>query len=125
MVDHISNKNLKISSLRNLNEIIVGQLNIDSIRNRFDFPASPGKENIDMHMVLKTKFVKSLPVRQFLMNGYSASFRFEMMMEMGEVLHIRQDIPPKLLSMNQDINRDIEGFFIEIDLLNKKKRFIL
>ena len=76
-------------------------------------------------MVLKTKFVKSLPVRQFLMNGYSASFRFEMMMEMGEVLHIRQDIPPKLLSMNQDMNRDIERFFIEIDLLNKKKCFIL
>ena len=53
MVDHISNKNLKISSLRNLNEIIVGQLNIDSIRNRFDFPTSPGKENIDMHYGIK------------------------------------------------------------------------
>ena len=36
---------------------------------------------------------------------------------MGEVLHIRQDIPSKLLSMNQDIAR----FFIVINLLNKKK----
>lgn len=36
---------------------------------------------------------------------------------MGEVLHIRQDIPSKLLSMNQNIAR----FFIVINLLNKKK----
>ena len=40
-------------------------------------------------------------------------------MEMWEVLHIRQDIPSKLLSINQDIAR----FFIEINLLNKKNSY--
>ena len=40
-------------------------------------------------------------------------------MEMGEVLHIRQDMPSKLLSINQNIAR----FFIEINLLNKKNSY--
>ena len=59
MVNHITNVNLKIFLDK---EFETGQLNIDSISNRFDFPASPGKENIGIHMVLKAKFDESWAV---------------------------------------------------------------
>ena len=55
---------------------------------------------------------------QFLSDGYSIPFRFNRNGNGGDIfLYIREDISSKLLSMN----KDIEGFFVEINLRNKKK----
>ena len=47
IVDHITNADLKSLRIRNLNKIVVGHLNINSIRNKFDFLAHQVKGNID------------------------------------------------------------------------------
>ena len=59
IVDHISNADLKSLHVRNFSKIIVGHLNINSIRNKFDFLAHQLKENIDILMISKTKLDES------------------------------------------------------------------
>ena len=46
IVDHITNADLKSLRIRNLNKIVVGHLNINSIRNKFDFLAHQVKGNM-------------------------------------------------------------------------------
>ena len=55
IVDHITSADLKSLHVRNFNKIIVGHLNINSIRNKFDFLAYQLKGNIDMLMISETK----------------------------------------------------------------------
>ena len=69
-------------------------------------------------MISETKLDESFPVGQFLMDGYSVPYRLDRDGNgVGILLYIRENIPSKLLS----INRNIEGFFVEINLRNKKK----
>ena len=48
IVDHITNADLKSLRIRNLNKTVVGHLNINLIRNKFDFLAHQVKGNIDI-----------------------------------------------------------------------------
>ena len=118
IVDHIWNKDLKSVRLKNLNKIIVGHLNINSIRNKFDFLAPQVQGIIDILMISETKLDESFPPVQFLLDGYCDPFRFDRDGNWGGILlYIRDDIPSKLLSKN----KNIEGFFVELNLRNKKK----
>ena len=65
IVDHITNADLKSLRIRNLNKIVVGHLNINSIRNKFDFLAHQVKGHTDILMISETKLDKSFPPSQF------------------------------------------------------------
>ena len=65
IVDHITNVDLKSCRIRNLNKIVVGHLNINSIRNMFDFLAHLVKGNINVLMISETKLDESYPPSQF------------------------------------------------------------
>ena len=77
IVDHITNVDLKSLRIRNLNKIVVGHLNINSIRNKFDFLAHQVKGSFDMLMISKTKLDESFPPSQIFLDGYSVPFRFD------------------------------------------------
>ena len=99
-----------------MNKIVVGHLNINSIRNKFDFLAHQVQGNIDILMISETKLDESFPPGQFLFDGYSV--RSERDRNGGGILlFIREDIPWEPLPMNNNI----EGFFVEINLFNKNK----
>ena len=118
LVDHTSNKDIKSLRLKNVNKIIAGHLNINSIRNKFDFLAHQVQGNIDILMISETKLDESFPPGQLLLDGYTAPFRSDRDGNGdGILLFIREDIPSKLLPMNNDI----EGFFVQINLRNEKK----
>ena len=56
--DQPENKNLKVLTnirLENRNRPIPGQLNINSIRNKFDFSYSKISSNLDLLLVLEKK----------------------------------------------------------------------
>ena len=57
--------------------MIIGQLNINSLRNKFDSLVQQASGNIDILMVSETKFDNSFPVNQFLMDGYTPPFRLD------------------------------------------------
>ena len=68
---------LKAIQKRNLNRMVVAQLNINSLRNKFDCLIEQVKGNIDILMISETKLDSSFPIDQFLINGYSEPFRID------------------------------------------------
>ena len=116
--DYIANTDLKSIRIMNLNKIVLRQLNINSIRNKFNFLAYQVKGNIDILMISETKLNESFPPGQFLFDGYSVLFRFDRTGNDGGILlYIRGDISSKFLS----VNKNMESFFIEINLRKKKR----
>ena len=76
------------------------------------------KGSIDILMMSETKLDESFPIGQFLMDGYRDPFPLDRNENGGGILlYVREDIPFKLLSFSSNI----EGFFVEINLSNKKK----
>ena len=90
-----------------MNKIVAGHLNINSIRNKFDFLAHQVRGNIYILMISETKLDESFSPGQFLLDGYSVSFRSDRDGNGGGILSfIKEDILSKLLQ----INGNIEGF---------------
>ena len=59
-----------------MSKIVVVHLNINSIRNKFDFLAHQVQGNIDiLLMISEIKPDQSFPPGQFLLDGYSVPFR--------------------------------------------------
>ena len=73
----ISAGNLNAIRKRNINRLIKGQLKINSLRNKFESLVQQVTENIDILMVSETKLDNSFPVSQFLIDGYTPSFRLD------------------------------------------------
>ena len=55
--------------LRNLNRLIFGQININSIRNKFELLFSLVSNNIDVLLISETKIDNTFPVSQFCVPG--------------------------------------------------------
>ena len=87
-----------------MNKIVVGQWNINSFRNMFDFLAHQVQGIVDILMILERKLDGSFPLGKFLLDGYSIPYRSDRIgIGGGILLFIREDIPSKLLPMNNDI----------------------
>ena len=94
-VDKI-NINAELRPLRDkyLNKLIIGHLNINSQRNKFELMTHQIKDNIDILMISETKLYESFPTRQFFMEGFSSSHRLDRNCNGGGILlYIRKDIP--------------------------------
>ena len=65
-------KNIRIS---NLNNVIIGQLNINSLRNKFQFLVDLVHGNIDILVLTETKLDHTFPEKQFLIPGYKKPYR--------------------------------------------------
>ena len=114
----MTNIHLKSICIRNLYKIVIGYLNINSLRNKFDFLVTQVKGYIDILMISETKLDESFSIGQFLIDGYSVPFRLDRNENGGGILlYVRDGIPSKLLSMNSNI----EDFFEEINLHNKER----
>ena len=100
----MTNIHLKSIRIRNLKKIVIGHLNINSQRNKFDFLVTQLKGYIDILMISETKLDESFPIGQFLIDGYSVPFRLDRNENGGGILlYVRNDIPSKLLSMNSNL----------------------
>ena len=102
-----------------MNKLMIGHLNINSLRNRFELLTHQIKDNLDILMIYETKLDESFPASQFFMKGFSRLHRLDRNCNGGGILlYIRKNIPSKLVSIEKDLT---EVFFVEIDLRNKKK----
>ena len=63
--------------LRNLNRLIFGQININSIRHKFGLLFSLVSNNIDVLLISETKIDNTFPVGQFCVPEYSVPFRLD------------------------------------------------
>ena len=87
-----------IKDLRNQNpfRVIIGHININSIRNKFEPLVSFINNNLDILMISETKINDTFLDSQFLIQGFSVPYRLDRAAKEGEILlYIREDIPSK------------------------------
>ena len=102
---------------KNIDRLIFAQLNINSLRNKFESLQHIINKNIDVLLISEAKIDSSFPSVQFHLEGYATSYRLDRNANDGHILtYIKGDIPSKLL--NTDLS--IEGFFVQIRLREKK-----
>ena len=107
---------LKSIRKKNPNRLIIAQININSIRNKFDFLLPIVNNNVDILLVSETKIDSSFPNAQFHIKGYT-TYRLDRTQNGGGLLfYVKEDIPSSMLN----IDMSVEGFFIEIHVRKKK-----
>ena len=80
--------NLENIRKNNSKKIIIPHLNINSIRNKFDFLADVVKGNIEILMISESKLDDSFPDSQFLMKGFGKPFRADRKRNGGGIMTI-------------------------------------
>ena len=102
--------------LRNLNRLIFGQINMNSIRNTFELLFSLVSNNIDVLLISETKIDNTFPVSQFYVPGYWVPYRLDCTENGGGIiLYVKKHIPCRILS-KFTLEKEIESFAIEINL---------
>ena len=105
--------NLNFIRKDNFNRLVLAHININLIRNKFDIT-----NNVDILMISETKLDNSFAEGQSLILEYRSPYHFDgNCRERDIMLYVRQDIPPKTLSTE---NQPIDGFYKEINLRKKK-----
>ena len=90
--------NLHRVSIENPSRITFGQININSIRNKFDLLMNIIKNEIDIFMISETKIDNNFPISHFTMTGYSIPLRIDQTIHgSGILLFVREDIPCKII----------------------------
>ena len=113
----------EINDLRNQHpfRVIIGHININSIRNKFEPLVSFINNNLDILMLSDAKTDDTFPDLQFLINGFSVPYGLDRTAKGGGILlYIREDIPSKRIK-KVTFGESFEGFFIEINLRSKKR----
>ena len=108
---------LKIKNLRlsNVNRVIIGNLNINSLTNKFDQLKEIVLEYIDILVITETKLDNTFLNAQFLVPGFSKPFRLDRNRKGGGVMiYVRENIPSKLLTKHV-LPSDIECIFLELN----------
>ena len=119
-INKVSDGNNTSKSLRkdNLNKLIFANLNINSIRNKFELLSEQIKGNIDVLIISETKIDDGFPVGQFLIEGSCTPYRLDRNSKgRGILLYVREGTPSNLIT--EDIS-PIECFDVELKLWKNK-----
>ena len=112
----------KIKELRigNENKVIIGNLNINSIRNKFEQLKETVLRYIDILVVTETKLDETFLESLFLMDGFSKPYRLDRNKNGGGVMiFIRETISSKILEQYIFTN-DVECIFVELNFQKSK-----
>ena len=81
-------------SIKKANRLIIGHLNINSLRNKFEMLKELIKDKIDIILISETKLDNSFLSGQSVIKGYSTPFRLDRNQNRtGLLLYIQEDIP--------------------------------
>ena len=106
--------------LKNTERIITGQLNINSLKNKFEYIVEIVHENVDLSLVSVAKDDSFFPHGQFHIQNYSRPYRLDQTeKDGGIILYINKQIQLKLLKPCTNIG-NMECLFIEINLGKRK-----
>lgn len=98
-----------------INRVLIGHLNINTIRSKFDVLSSMAKDNIDISLIVSEKKLGSyFPSAQFVIEGYAPSCRYNRNCHDGIAM-----IDVKSTTCKSDIKR----FFVGLNF--RKKIFVL
>ena len=111
---------LKSLRTKNLNKMMIGHLNINSVRNKFQQFEHFTNGYVDVMLLSETKIDDSFTNAQFKMSGFHVPFRKDrnkhgggLLMYVNDEIVCTQQVVPSLPS-------DIEALFVEINLRKQK-----
>ena len=106
-------------SLNNADRLIIGQLNINSSKNKFEMLQEIVQYKLDNLLVSETKVDPSFPSSQFEMESFSSSLRVGRNDSGGGIMPFFRDETPLKLLRQYKRNSSVENMFIEINLQSK------
>ena len=68
---------MKNSCLRNVNKVIIGNLNVNSLQNKFDQLREIVLKYVDVLVITETKLDDTFLKSQFLVTGFSVLYRLD------------------------------------------------
>ena len=92
---------LKDIRVSNVDRLIFGQLNINSLRNKFETLKLIVKVNLDILIITESKLDDTFPTNQFIIHGV--------------IIYVRDDIPCREMKTHTSTS-NLEGIFFEINL---------
>ena len=115
-------KVLKEIKIQSPDKLILGHLNINSVRNKFEVLTYIIDNNNDLLLISETKLDDSFPTAQFQMKGFSVPYRYGRNGKGGGLLlYIREDIQSKLLISKSKCNIET---LLAVANLRKRKWFL-
>ena len=110
-------------TLKNNQRLVIGNLSINSISNKFHNLKLILQGKIDILVITETKTDSTFPLNQFAIQGYPKPYRFDRNRNGGGVfIYVREDIPSRELKIH-NTPEDIESIFIEINLIKTRWLF--
>ena len=114
---------LKLLRIRNIGRVIIGYLNINSVRNKFDALKEIASQSLDILMIAETKIDATFPTGQFAIEGFATPFRLDRNANGGGLLvYVRSDIPSHQINSFK-FSDGIECISFEINL--RKQKWVL
>ena len=106
---------IKGLKLRNVNTVMFGNLNINSLPNKFDQLREIVLKYVNVLVITKTKLDDTFLKSQFLVTGLSVPYRLDQNRNGGGIMiFIRDDIPSRMLTKHV-FPDNIERLFIELN----------
>ena len=85
---------LQETRVKNVGNIIIAELNINSLRNKFDSLVELVKGKVDVLVICETKLDKTFTKNTFLIDGYKKPYRKDRNGDGGGIaIYVRADIP--------------------------------
>ena len=94
------------------NRLVIAQLNINSLRNKFASLSTMIKDYVDLLLISETKIDSSFPTAQFHIDGYTIHRRDRDENGGGLLLYV----PSALLKTDSEI----EAFYVDLSIIKKK-----
>ena len=111
---------IKGLKLRNVNTVMFGNLNINSLPNKFDQLREIVVKYVNVLVITETKLDDTCLTSQFLVTEFSVLYRLDQNRNGGGiVIFIRDDIPSRVLTKHVFLG-NIEGLFIELNFRKAK-----
>ena len=106
---------LKKVRINNIKNVIIENLNVNSLVSKFDEIKVIGRGIFDILITNETKLDASFLVNQFFINGFSTPYRLDRNRNGGGIIiYVQEDITSKMLTKHK-FPDDIEALFIEIN----------
>ena len=103
-----------------MHKIVVGQININSIRNKFDYLMAAVSGNVDILLITETKIDSTFPVNQSYLNRYNVPYRNDRNSNGdGSLVYIRDNIKSRIIEY-ENVPSSFEGLVIELCFNFKK-----
>ena len=111
---------LKNIRLKDINRVIIGNLNLNSPPIKFAKLQEIVLKYVDILILIETKLGDSFPASQFMVDGFPMPYRQDRNRNRGGIMiYIRDNVPSKLLTKHV-FPDDIEGLFVELNFRKSK-----